>query len=151
MPHIFLFECASISTKITPLIRIKHLDGRELLIKSKPGQVVANNSLKMLEGEGFPHRGDKYERGSLFINFMVDLPRNGALTATQQRDIRKILTGRPTKILCPRTEETEIRTLESGLKEQFGKTKYAFKDDGVYDESDSDEEGGGGQQRCRVQ
>ena len=51
-------------------------------------------------------QGDKYERGSLFINFMVDLPRNGALTATQQRDIRKILTGRPTKILCPRTEET---------------------------------------------
>jgi hypothetical protein len=41
--------------------------------------------------------------------------------------------------------------MESGLKEQFGKTKYAFKDDGVYDESDSDEEGGGGQQRCRVQ
>lgn len=131
--------------------KIKHLDGRELLIKSKPGQVVANNSLKMLEGEGFPHRGDKYEKGSLFINFMVDLPRNGALTATQQRDIRKIITGRPTQTLCPRTEETEIRTLESGLKEHFGKTKYAFKDDGVYDESDSDEEGGGGQQRCRVQ
>ena len=36
--------------------RFKHLDGREILIKSKPGQVVADNSLKMLSGEGFPHR-----------------------------------------------------------------------------------------------
>jgi len=132
--------------------KIKHLDGRELVIKSKPGQTVANNSLKMLEGEGFPHRGDKYEKGSLFVNFMVDLPRNGELTATQQREIRKILTGRPTQILCPRTEETEIRTLSTGYKEQFGKTKYAYKDDGVYEESDSDDEDGRGQQRrCRVQ
>ena len=53
--HLFVWVCVN-QHKITPLIRIKHLDGRELLIKSKPGQVVANNSLKMLEGEGFPHR-----------------------------------------------------------------------------------------------
>jgi len=122
------------------------------LIKSKPGQIVADNSLKMLEGEGFPHRGDKYEKGSLFVNFIVDLPADGELSAKQQREIRTILTGRPTQILCPRTEETEIRTLSAGDKKQFGKTKYAFKDDGVYDESDSDDEDGRGrQQRCRVQ
>lgn len=131
----------------------KHLDGREILIKSKPGQIVADNSLKMLSGEGFPHRGDKYEKGSLFVNFLVDLPGDGELTETQQREIRQILTGRPTQTLCPRTEETEIRTLSVGDKKQFGKTKYAFKDDGVYEESDSDDEGGGHgrQQRCRVQ
>merc|ERR1712046_396954 len=128
--------------------RIKHLDGRELLVKSRPGEIVANNSLKMLEGEGFPHRGDEYERGSLFINFMIDFPDNGALTPTQQREIRTILTGRPTPTLCDRTEDTEIRTFEATTREQFGKTKYAFKDDGVYDESDSDEEDGrGGAQR----
>jgi len=83
---------------------------------------------------------------------LVDLPGDGELTETQQREIRKILTGRPTQTLCPRTEETEIRTLTVGDKKQFGKTKYAFKDDGVYEESDSDDEGGHGrQQRCRVQ
>jgi len=77
-----------------------------MLIKSKPGQIVADNSLKMLSGEGFPHRGDKYEKGSLFVNFLVDLPGDGELTATQQREIRTILTGRPTQTLCPRTEDT---------------------------------------------
>jgi len=96
-------------------------------------------------------QGDKYEKGSLFINFLVEFPQNGELTAKQQREIRTILTGRPTHILCPRTEETEIRTLSAGQKEQFGKTKYAYKDDGVYDESDSEDEGGAQQQRCRVQ
>jgi len=130
----------------------QHLDGREMLIKSKPGEVVANNSLKMLEGEGFPHRGDEYERGSLFINFMVDFPDDGELTPAQQREIRTILTGHPTPTLCARTEDTEIRTFEAASRDQFGKTKYAFKDDGVYDESDSDDEDNrGGAQRCRVQ
>jgi len=130
---------------------IKHLDGREILIKSKPGQMVANNSLKMLEGEGFPHRGDKFEKGSLFVNFLVDFPGNGKLTAAQQRNIRNILTGSPVKTLCPRTEDSEITTLRPGRKEDVGKTKYAFKDDGVYDESDSDDDDGQRGQRCRVQ
>ena len=129
-----------------PHARFKHLDGREILIKSKPGQIVADNSLKMLSGEGFPHRvcmmnelreveshkliawpqGDKYEKGSLFVNFLVDLPGDGELTETQQREIRQILTGRPTQTLCPRTEETWV--LLEGVWEDWNVDMHCKRD-----------------------
>jgi len=46
----------------------------------------------------------------------------------------------------------EVKNLELTSKDQFGKTKYAYHDDGAYNEDDSDEEENeGGAQRCRVQ
>lgn len=128
---------------------IKHLDGRELVIKSRPGEIVENNCLKMLKDEGFPLQHDTFSRGSLFVNFIVEMP---PLSATQRSNIRKILTGSPNLQLCTRTEEKEVKNLEKTRKEQFGKTKYAYHDDGAYNEDDSDEEENeGGAQRCRVQ
>lgn len=50
---------------------IKHLDGRDLVVKSDPGTVIKNNSLKCIEGEGMPFYKNPCERGNLFIKFQV--------------------------------------------------------------------------------
>lgn len=133
--------------------KIQHLDGRELVIKSKPGQTVANNSIKMLQDEGFPHPTDHSERGSLFVNFHVDFPAEGELTASQQTELRSILTGRPTYAKCNRAEDKEEFNLERANKAEYGQTKSHFAHGGgaTQDTDSEDEEERGGGQRCRVQ
>lgn len=50
---------------------IKHLDGRDLVVKADPGTVIKNNSLKCIEDEGMPIYRNPCERGNLFIKFQV--------------------------------------------------------------------------------
>ena len=55
---------------------LKHLDGRDLLIKHPPGQVVKPGDVKGIEGEGMLHYRNPFERGNLYIKFDVTFPEN---------------------------------------------------------------------------
>ena len=62
--------------------KIKHLDGRDLVIKSKPGEVIkpemntkeALPFVKMLPDEGMPSKGNPFVRGNLYVMFRVEFP-----------------------------------------------------------------------------
>ncbi|KAK8596227.1 hypothetical protein V6N13_000873 [Hibiscus sabdariffa] len=51
-----------------------HLDGRQLLIKSQPGEVVKPDQFKALNDEGMPIYQRPFMRGKLYIHFTVDFP-----------------------------------------------------------------------------
>ncbi|XP_063234619.1 dnaJ homolog subfamily A member 2-like [Bacillus rossius redtenbacheri] len=55
---------------------LKHLDGRELLIKHPCGKVIKPGDLKGIEGEGMPHYRNPFEKGDLYIKFDVKFPEN---------------------------------------------------------------------------
>merc|ERR1712111_107456 len=77
----------------------KHLDGRVLVIKSRPGEVIkpemntteALPFVKVLPDEGMPSRGNPFVRGNLFIMFRVKFPEDNELPANLISELRKIL------------------------------------------------------------
>lgn len=45
----------------------EHLDGQQIRVKNKPGQVIKPDSLMTLEGKGLPFHKRSYEFGNLYI------------------------------------------------------------------------------------
>jgi len=70
---------------------VPHLNGRTLTLVSKPGQVVSDGEFKKVAGEGFPVKGDAFEKGSLFIHFQVKFPRSGELSQREIAQLREVL------------------------------------------------------------
>jgi DnaJ family protein A protein 2 len=66
--------------------KIKHLDGRELIIKTRPGQVIESETedpmtgktmpyMLKVSGEGMPSKGNPFVKGDLYILFHVKFPK----------------------------------------------------------------------------
>merc|ERR1711911_246751 len=53
---------------------LKHLDGRDLVIRHPAGNVIEPGSIKVVPGEGMPHYRSPFEKGDLFIKFDVSFP-----------------------------------------------------------------------------
>lgn len=51
-----------------------HMDGRQLVYRSEPGQVIKPSTMKVIKGEGMPKRNNPFERGDLMISFVVEMP-----------------------------------------------------------------------------
>jgi len=50
---------------------VEHLDGRKVLVSTKPGDVVAPDSVKEVPDEGMPVYGTSHVKGALFVQFDV--------------------------------------------------------------------------------
>lgn len=72
--------------------RVPHLDGRHLLIKTQPGEVIKPGQAKAIENEGMPRHKQSFLQGRLFISFSVEFPESGSLTFDQ---VKLLLTGLP--------------------------------------------------------
>ena len=61
------------------------LDGRKLLVRAKPGQIVRPEVARgipfvmCVDNEGMPKYGNPFDKGRLFVLFHIVFPRNGAL------------------------------------------------------------------------
>ncbi|KAL3217283.1 hypothetical protein MRX96_032537 [Rhipicephalus microplus] len=55
---------------------LKHLDGRDLVIREVPGMVIKPRSIKGVRGEGMPIYRNPLEKGNLYIKFDVEFPEN---------------------------------------------------------------------------
>jgi chaperone protein DnaJ len=53
---------------------IKHLDGHEIIIKTKEGEIIKPGDIREVPGQGMPIHKTPYEYGSLFIKFNVIFP-----------------------------------------------------------------------------
>jgi len=72
-------------------LTIKHLDGRTLLVKSSPGEIIQHGEIRSIAGEGMPTYKHPFDKGSLFIQFIVELPHTKSLTSKQIEELEKIL------------------------------------------------------------
>lgn len=79
--------------------KITHLDDRELVIKSRPGEVIkpemntkeALPFVKIVPGEGMPSRGNPFVKGNLYVMFRVKFPEDNALPENVVAELRKLL------------------------------------------------------------
>jgi len=70
---------------------ITHLDGRSLLVKSTPGEIIRPNDTKCIEGEGMPQYKNPFEKGRLFVKFEIEFPENGSISAESNKALLNIL------------------------------------------------------------
>ncbi|KAL6079652.1 DnaJ (Hsp40), subfamily A, member 4 [Balamuthia mandrillaris] len=53
---------------------ITHLDGRVLLVKSRPGEIIKPGDVKEIPGEGMPQYKRPFDKGLLVIKFSIKFP-----------------------------------------------------------------------------
>lgn len=115
---------------------LTHLDERELMISTPPGMVIKPGSLKGIRGEGMPIKGNQFEKGLLFIHYIVDMPDASVITPQVSAALSAVLpAGEP----VPEDEPEELETVtltEMDPDESFRATQRAGRE--AYD-SDDDE------------
>jgi len=126
---------------------IKHLDERDLLIKSEKGDIIKLDDIRMLEGEGMPQHKRPFEKGNLYIHFTIEFPKQGSITPQQMKLLQEILPpGRPAPKPTDDMEEFELKRVPEANQRGGGQRRRGES----YE--DEEESGGGGQRgQCAQQ
>ncbi|KAJ0102275.1 hypothetical protein Patl1_05837 [Pistacia atlantica] len=127
---------------------LTHLDGRQLLIKSNPGEVVKPDQFKAINDEGMPMYQRPFMRGKLYIHFTVDFP--DSLTPDQCKALEAVLPQRSSVQLTDmELDECEETTLHDvNIEEEMRRKQQAAQE--AYDE-DEDMHGGAQRVQCAQQ
>ncbi|KAJ1407452.1 HSP40/DnaJ peptide-binding [Sesbania bispinosa] len=127
---------------------LTHLDGRQLLIKSDPGQVVKPDSYKAIDDEGMPMYQRPFMKGKLFIHFTVEFPE--FLSLDQVKALEAVLPPKPSSPLSEmELDECEETTLHDvNIEEETRRRQQAQQE--AYDE-DEDMHGGAQRVQCAQQ
>lgn len=122
-------------------LRITHLDGRILRVKSTVGEVVTPGDVKCIVGEGMPMHKRPYEKGRLIIRFTVAFPQS--VTADAVKLLEKALPKPKAKpaVNDADVEDVELITYQPG-NERGGRGGHSHGRGGEAYEED-DEEGHG--------
>jgi len=91
---LYLEEEISLADALTGFrIVVPHLDGRKLVVKSKPGEVLqpghGGPALKGVQGEGMPFHKDPFTFGNLFLVISIRFP--VALPPDVTPELRRLL------------------------------------------------------------
>ena len=132
---------------------VEHLDGRRVLIKQVGGaDIIKPNSVTAIADEGMPVHRNPFEKGRLFVQWKVDFPSAGALTAKQASALASLLGG---KSPAPKYDEADVelaRMVEiEDPQREFGATSSAARDGNAYQEDDEHDQMGGGGASCAQQ
>ncbi|CAM6089249.1 unnamed protein product [Calypogeia fissa] len=127
---------------------VTHLDNRQLLIKSSPGEIIKPGQFKAINDEGMPHYQRPFMKGRLYIHFTVDFPETGSLTTEQQKALETILPPRPVSQLTDmELDECEETTLHDvNIEDEMRRKQQAQQE--AYEE---DEESAGPRVQCAQQ
>ncbi|XP_061997544.1 chaperone protein dnaJ A6-like [Rosa rugosa] len=121
---------------------LTHLDGRPLLVKSNPGEVMKPGQSKAINDEGMPHHKRPFIKGILFIHFNVEFPDSGILSPDQCRNIATILTPKPSKkhLTDMELDECEETTMHDvNIEDEMRrKSKQQYRE--AYDDDDDDDD-----------
>jgi len=124
---------------------LTHLDSRQLLIRSNPGEVIKPDQYKAINDEGMPHHGRPFMKGRLYIQFKVEFPDSGLLTRDQCSFLEKALPMRPTSSAAQLSDmeldECEETILTDVNMEEEMRRKQHHHHGEAYDEDDDDDAG----------
>lgn len=113
---------------------ITHLDGRHILISSKPGEVIRPGDVKEVENEGMPLHRNPLTRGHLLVHFEIEFPKDGFATGAVKETLKGILpAGKPLGKVPEDAEEATLRAT-SVTSSRENRSREA------YDDSDSEDE-----------
>ncbi|CAL9231118.1 unnamed protein product [Arabidopsis halleri] len=128
---------------------LTHLDKRQLLIKSNPGEVVKPDSYKAISDEGMPIYQRPFMKGKLYIHFTVEFP--DSLSPDQTKAIEAVL-PKPTKAAISDMEidECEETTLHDvNIEDEMKRKAQAQRE--AYDDDEDEHPGGAQRVQCAQQ
>lgn len=119
---------------------LTHLDGRQLLVKSNPGEVIKPDKYKAINDEGMPHYQRPFMKGRLFIHFNVEFPESGMLSSEKCQMLKTILPPASLKHSSDtELDECEETTLHDvNIEEEMRQNQHQRHQE-AYDEDDDDE------------
>lgn len=131
--------------------KINHLDGRQIVMKSRPGEIIkpemntdeALPFVKVLKDEGMPSHGNPFVKGNLYVMFRVEFP--DSLPPDVIAQLKQIL-PEPDMEIDYDPDEVEEAHLDMADLRQFGKGG-AHSSESAYDSDDG--EGGGQPVQCQ--
>jgi DnaJ family protein A protein 2 len=118
---------------------VKHLDGRNILIKTKPNEILQPNKLKTVKEIGMPFFQAPYKYGNMYFEFDIAFPEK--LTKEEVEKVTKILKNEKLHQKVQGGDKmeryvlAEYKTSEENTNYKGGK--------GTSREDEDDEEGGG--------
>ncbi|GFY69897.1 dnaJ homolog subfamily A member 2 [Trichonephila inaurata madagascariensis] len=74
---------------------IKHLDGRDLVVRQAPGEVIQPGCIKGVAHEGMPVYKNPFEKGNLYIKFSITFPENHFTDVANLKVLERLLPPRP--------------------------------------------------------
>lgn len=131
---------------------LTHLDGRQLLIKSNPGEVIKPDQSKAINDEGMPHHQRPFMKGRLYIHFDVEFPDSLPLQRVQA--LGKALPSKPgKKVSAMEVDECEETTLHDvNIEEEMRRKNHEKRRQrSYYEEDDEDDDDDEGSSAPRVQ
>ncbi|KAI9181875.1 hypothetical protein LWI28_019554 [Acer negundo] len=116
---------------------LTHLDGRQLLVKSNPGEVIKPGQYKAINDEGMPHHQRPFMKGRLYIHFNVEFPESGVISPDQCRTLETILPQRASKQLSDmEVDDCEETTMHDINMEDEMRRKHHQHQQDAYDDDD---------------
>jgi len=116
------------------------LDDRELIVTALPGEIIKHGDNKMIRGEGMPHKRNPFEKGNLYIKFLINFPDRNWAGRTNLAALEKLLPSR-TIPQADVTEDNEEAILEDPeVRRQGSRSQGGYSQGGgmAYDEDDDD-------------
>ncbi|KAF3953193.1 hypothetical protein CMV_019887 [Castanea mollissima] len=119
---------------------LTHLDGRQLLIKSNPGEIVKPGQSKAINDEGMPHHQRPFMRGRLYIHFNVEFPDSGIISPEQCQTLETLLPPRASKHLTDmELDDCEETTLHDvNIEDEMRRKKQPQQFQEMYDDEDDE-------------
>ncbi|KAG7236950.1 hypothetical protein INR49_032956 [Caranx melampygus] len=115
---------------------LKHLDGRQIVVKYPAGKVIEPGSVRVVRGEGMPQYRNPFEKGDLYVKFDVQFPDNNWISPEKLAELEDMLPSRSEPpIITADTEEVDLQEYDVSQSSSSGNRREAYNDS-------SDEEGG---------
>uniref|UniRef100_A0A8C7IPL2 DnaJ heat shock protein family (Hsp40) member A2a n=1 Tax=Oncorhynchus kisutch TaxID=8019 RepID=A0A8C7IPL2_ONCKI len=114
---------------------LKHLDGRQIVVKYAAGKVIEPGSVRVVRGEGMPQYRNPFEKGDLYIKFDVQFPENNWISPDKLNELEDLLPTRAeAPIVSGDAEEVDLQDYDVSQGSSGGRRE-------AYNDS-SDDEGG---------
>jgi DnaJ homolog subfamily A member 2 len=122
----------------------KHLDDRELVLRTPKNVVVKPGQRLVVEGEGMPTYKRPFDKGNLIVEFDIDFP--VALSVEQVSALDAIFPpGKRAKFAADADEHELVHETAAHASSADGDTRNVYESDDDNDDDD-DDEGGRGRQ-----
>lgn len=108
---------------------VKHLDGRDLLIRHSSGEVIKPGDIKGIQGEGMPQYKNPFEKGNLYVKFDVVFPENNFANEEQLKQIESVLPPRPVFVMPTGEDVEEVNLMEYTASDRGRGREEAYASD----------------------
>lgn len=113
---------------------IKHLDGRDIVLKCPAGDVVKKDTIKAIKGEGMPIYRNPFDKGNLYIRFNIEYPAKYEIKPEQLKRIEELLGPKPTFTMPigEHVEEVNWQDYDPNHDDDHRRDAYDSDDDGPH-------------------